>query len=130
MRQLCRICLMVLGVLLVPASIVPWILSVALALAGPGEVVSVRETGMVSCPELLSWTDWIDGPGDVYCGMYVQQANLREAEIVAHRIGTDSRVRPARLAAYIASSAALINASASAMGVNSSRYIRRHASAS
>jgi hypothetical protein len=94
-RRSLRIFLFTCGVLLLLATFIPWVLgSFMILAAGSGESVSVRNTGMVTCPELLEWTSWADGPGDV-CHRhpaFTVRDDLRDAEIVAHRVGRDSKL--------------------------------------
>ena len=80
--------LLVSGFLAFPAALVPWLLGVFMILAaGSGESVSVRQTGMVTCPELLQWTPWTDGAEDVRHGDFTFRIN-EDSAIVGHRVGT------------------------------------------
>lgn len=91
-RRSLHIFLATCGVLLCLATIVPWVLGNFMILAaGPRESVSVCDIGMVTCPDILKWTCWADGPGDVYRGHFAERVDP-DAEIVAHRIGRDSKL--------------------------------------
>jgi hypothetical protein len=45
---------------------------------------------MVTCPEVLKWTDWMSGAGPV-ARSHIYEKIDEDAEIVAHRIGRDQR---------------------------------------
>jgi hypothetical protein len=81
------------GVILLLAVPAPWLIGSMFVLAvGPSETVSVRETGMITCPEVLTWTEWSAGPGPVRR----TEADYRpridpNAEIVEYRIGQDAK---------------------------------------
>ena len=61
-----RTCLFGVGLILFASTTAPWILGyLTIIRAGPGETVSVRQTGMVTGPEILKWSAWESGPGPV-----------------------------------------------------------------
>lgn len=69
-------------------SILPWIAAeISVMAVGPGETHRVRETGMVSNPDNLTWTEWSDKVDHVYIGHLAPSIN-KEAKAVSYRIGT------------------------------------------
>ncbi len=80
------------GVLSLLSTVVPWGLALLVsASAGTGEYISVSNTGMVTCPEVLQWSEWIDGSGPVYQGSFAERIEP-EATIIAYRTGTDANL--------------------------------------
>jgi hypothetical protein len=69
---------------------IPWILGNFIILAaGSGESVSVRQTGMVTCPEVLHWSKWNVGSGSV---TNHEDRFDEKAEIIEYRIGIDKKL--------------------------------------
>ena len=72
----------------------PWISGEYIALSlGSGESVSVRNVGMVTCPELLKWSPWQSGSGEL---AYREWNDARgtvtdSTPIVGWRIGRDTQ---------------------------------------
>ncbi len=90
-----RMWLKVTGTIFALVLPVPWILGNFMILAaGSGESVSVRNTGMVTTPDVLKWTEWLPGKGplvrmdDLYPNITIDD----KAEIVEYRIGIDRKL--------------------------------------
>jgi len=82
----------VVALLLIP---IPWVLGNFIVLAaGSGETVSVRDHGIVTCPQILEWSEWKQGNGSVrhYPG-YVSAGRVFEAaRITQYRVGVDRKL--------------------------------------
>ena len=90
--SLIRNCFFAAGAMLLLCTAAPWGLGYFMIIAtGSGETVSVRETGMVTCPDVLTWSPWENGSGAVTHGQLAVRIPAN-AEIIAHRIGRDSKM--------------------------------------
>ncbi|MEJ7593585.1 MAG: hypothetical protein WKF77_18765 [Planctomycetaceae bacterium] len=90
--SLTRSCLFAAGAMLLLCTAAPWGLGYFMIIAtGSGETVSLRETGMVTCPEVLTWSPWKNGSGAITQGQLAERIPA-DAEIIAHRIGINSRM--------------------------------------
>ena len=92
MAFLVRKCLFVVGLILFASTIAPWVFGYLVIIGGgPSETVSVRQTGMVTSPEILKWSAWESGPSPVTHGQWAWKIPS-DAKIIAHRTGHDSKL--------------------------------------
>ena len=83
--------LMAIGALSLLLAFLPPVLGNLMILAtGSGESRSVRETGTITCPDVLHWSDWQNGTGTVVRSHLYEQID-KSAEIISYRIGTDRK---------------------------------------
>lgn len=79
------------GFLAFRSAVGPWLLGSFLAFGiGSNEHMSVINSGMVTCPDILEWTPWADGAGVVHRGYFTERIDPG-ALIIAHRIGTSEQ---------------------------------------